>query len=260
MNSVKAIVAFIGFSLLLIWNPIPTALFGSAAFWTLIASGLIALNFGDIFILKAFSTLGPARTLFVFSFEPFVLAVSSHFIFGQELGLKHILGIVILMSCILSLSYEGFKKHGHWEWRGILFALLAMTLDCVGIVLSRHALDHEPSLSVLQGNWIRALGAIVGIGILSIFIKIRWKENWQRLTGRQQAGALAVSFTGTFLSLSFWLHAISRGHVGSVAAVGNSSPLFATALELILSREKPSIYFLVALCFFLMGLGIFIFL
>jgi uncharacterized membrane protein len=65
-----------------------------------------------------------------------------------------------------------------------------------------------------------------------------------------------ASFFGTFMSLSFYLMAVQKGHLASISAVAGTTPLFATLIETLLGKRKFTIYLAAGLSFFILGFSI----
>ena len=68
----------------------------------------------------------------------------------------------------------------------------------------------------------------------------------------------AAGFFGTFLSLSFYLMAIQKGHLAAVSAVAGTAPLFAMMIEVGLGKRKFTAYLGAGLAFFVLGFVILI--
>lgn len=104
MNFVKAAVAFMAFCLM---NLILKSSFQIEAqsVGLLIVSGLVGLAIGDIFLIRAFTELGSGRVLMIFGFEPVILGIFGYFLFGEKLLWNQVLAIVLLVACLISLSF-----------------------------------------------------------------------------------------------------------------------------------------------------------
>lgn len=219
----------------------------------LLLSGMIGLAVGDYFLFLAYQRIGSARTLMVFSFSPLFLALGAFFAFGQGLALYQMIALAFMMACVWTISYEKFRAEGHWELKGIFFALLGVLLDNFGILLTRKAFDLSPSTNAFTANMFRCIGAV----LLFSFLQKRAGLNvWKDLRGlsvRDRRMAVGASFFGTFLSLSFWLTALKIGHIGSLAGVGAFNPVAASTWEWAMNRKRPSMYLWAALALFLIG-------
>jgi drug/metabolite transporter (DMT)-like permease len=226
---------------------------GETSAWLFFVSGVVGLAIGDIFLFRGYQRLGSARTIMVFSFSPLFLTLEGFLFFGQGLSRNQFFALLLMMACVWTISLEKFRERGHWEWKGILFAAVGVLLDNIGVVLSRKAFDLSPEVGPFTANAVRAVGAILPLLLLQYLRGERAFFRFGRLEWRDRALVVFASFTGTFLSLSFWLTAIKIGHIGSLAGVGSFNPVAASLWEWLLLRKRPTPYLVVALAFFLSG-------
>jgi drug/metabolite transporter (DMT)-like permease len=161
MNTVKGSVAFVCFtltvSLFFGWHdvaPISVACF--------FASGCLGLAIGDLFLLKAFTLIGPARTMVLFGFQPLLMAAFAWAIFAQEFPTQKLIAILFLIACLFTFSLERFRANKEWGMKGICIAFAGMFLDAMGILLTRYAFDSSENLHAFEGNAYRCLGALMG--------------------------------------------------------------------------------------------------
>lgn len=222
-------------------------------------SGFIALGIGDLFLLNAFSILGPGRTMVLFGFQPVIIGGISYFLFNQNIESDKLYGIIFFLLCLFTFSYETFKAKGHWEVKGLLFAFMGMLIDAIGIIITRYAFDMNKNLNAFEGNFYRCIGAIFAYIILSRFIKIDFVRNMKSLTRNSKFYILLGSFLGTFLSLAFYLEAIKTGHLASIAAMAITGVIFASSFECIWEKKMPSKYLIVAFGFFGVGMWFLLF-
>lgn len=253
MNLVKASIAMVAFSLTVfafdLWQDVSMTSFG-----LLLLSGSVGLMIGDLFLLRAFTIIGPARSLMIFGFSPVFLGVSAFFIFNQQFEWFRLIAIIFLILCLFTFSLESYKKSGNWELRGLLFGFLGVFLDSLGILMTRAAFDHSPEMSPLQGNMFRAIGA-VGLFIIlkPVLGPYYLREHFHSLTRKARTLVIVASLAGTYLSLMLYLTAVKSGHLASISAVAITAPLFASLFECIRQKRWPTIYLLVGLSLFCIG-------
>ncbi len=261
MNTFKALIALASFSFtaLLLRLSLPMSPF---ILICLLASGAMGLMIGDIFLLTAYTRIGPARTLMIFGFTPIFLGLSSRYLFGQEFPFYKLTAVVCLMACLFSFSLERFRADGHWEWRGLLFGFTGVFLDACGLLLTKSAFANGTlsgqEIHPAMVNAIRCAGALAIVPLVSVFLRHRIGivTGFRTLTHRERIQVLVASFCGTFLSLLLYLSAIKVGHMASVSAVAMTSPVFASLFECWRLKVWPNLYLLVGLFFFCLGLGI----
>lgn len=258
VNFFKAVVAFLAFVLVLFIG----SFFGlhwvslsQEAFWLLIISGLSGLFLGDIFLLKAFTVLGSGRVLMIFGFQPLLLGVGSYFLFQQTLVGAKFIALIFLIGCVFTFSLESYRKKGHWEVKAVVWALIGILLDGLGVLMTRKAFDLSPDVSFIQVNLIRSFVTILGFFVMSGIPAIQFSltNHLKKLTKKEIRTLILASFSGTAMSLSFYMMAVRQGHLASVSAVVGTSPLFATLFEVMRGRQKVTSYLLVGVGFFLAG-------
>lgn len=254
MNSYKALIAFVGFSAVCVFAGKFEAI--PAQSWLLfILSGLSGLMIGDIFLLKAFTHLGSGRVLMIFGFQPLILGLASYMLFGQEFQFEKLLAILALMACLFTFSFESFKSKGHWDSVGLICALTGVALDSAGILMTRQAFDAAGDVSPFFANWIRSGATVLGFVFLAYLPKANFSplKVFRGLNRREKLLVTGASFLGTFMSLSFYLAAVQKGHLASISAVAGTSPLFATVVETALGKKKFTWYLFFGTFFFILG-------
>jgi drug/metabolite transporter (DMT)-like permease len=252
-NSVAGVAFFLAsFASLFVFGESLSSLQVSSSAY-LVISGMVGLAIGDLFLFGAYQRLGSARTIMIFSFSPIFLTIEGFLFFGQGLSLNQGVALLLMMACAWTISFEKFKAEGAWEWKGILFALIGVLLDNIGVVLSRMAFEDSPGTSAFTANAVRAVGAVLPLLILQRFTGEKVFRSFGRLEWRDRSLVVFASFMGTFLSLSCWLTALKIGHIGSLAGVGSFNPVAASLWEWLLLRKRPTPYLLVAMALFLTG-------
>jgi DME family drug/metabolite transporter len=254
MNAIKAAVAWVFFGLAVGW--LGWADIDAKVGLALLASGVLGLAVGDIFLLTAYARMGAARTLILFGFQPLFIGVAAHFLFGQEITWLRGLAVVFFLACLFVFSLERFRQDGRWEIYGLVAALVGVLFDNCGVLLTRWSFEQVTELNAFQANWIRCSGALIFFLLFGSVAKIELVKGWQQLQPKMRWLALFSSFLGTFMSLVLYLTAVKIGHLASLAALGLAGPLISSGLECAYNRKWPSRYLLVALFFFLCGFGI----
>lgn len=253
MNCFKSLVAFILLCVTLPlffggWHkPEPIVIAG------FLLSGLIGLNIADLFVLKAFTKIGPARTLMVFGFEPLMVGLGASLLFNQSMNPLRLIAVALMIACLFTLSLERFRTHRTWEISGLFIALIGVALDACGILLTRNAFESTINHTPYEGHFYRCLGALFGFAAMSFFKPLPLISGFTRWPMKQRALLLIASFGGTYLSLLLYLNAVKIGHLASIAGIAITGPMFATALECAIKKKLPSPYFAVAFAFFTAG-------
>lgn len=218
-------------------------------------SGFAGLFIGDTFMLHAFTELGSGRTLMVYGFQPLLIGVLSYFLLGQTLPIEKFVAVLFFIGCLASFSFESAKYHGHWGIKGLLFAVAAIALDGGGMVLTRMGFDASPGISPFYVNVIRTMGAMLGFLSWS-FLRGKPQELIQpflKLSAKDRTIVTVAGFLGTFLSLSFYLHAVQIGHLATISAIAGTSPLLATIVETFTGRRPLTKHLVIGAACFLIG-------
>jgi drug/metabolite transporter (DMT)-like permease len=238
MNTFKAVVSLIATVLVIFLFQIPFPPM-SWDLWLLLVSGFLGLCVGDFFMMKAMHDIGGSRMVMMFGLTPFLTGVGSWYFFGSQLHSTAWLGVILMVVCLCLLSFERYKVSGAWHLRGVLFGLLAVLLDAVGLMITKNALS-ETHAHPLFVNFLRLLGALVGFLIMSQFVhKIDLRAGFLKLSSKDRLRVTVFGLLGTFVSLQFYLTAVSMGHLSVVSSVAGTGPLFTQILESFLEKKWP---------------------
>lgn len=219
----------------------------------LVLSGVIGLCVGDMLLFKAFTTLGAARSLLLFSFQPLLLGLYGWFFLGQGITTGQLSAVACMVACLFAFVLERNRQIGQWDFKSFLWAFAGICLDAVGVMLTRSAYELTPEMGSMQVNVIRTLGAIVA------FIAINPKSYagiWRDfvvMRKRERSLLLIACICGTFVSLSLYLTALKYAHVASLTAVAITGPVWVSILECLWERKLPNRYLTIAFLFFLLG-------
>lgn len=259
MNTFKAIVALTAFTLTTVFmiasGTSDWSRLDSLSALCLLGSGVMGLAIGDIFLLMAYSRIGSSRSLMIFSFQPLFIGLQAYLLFGQVITPLQWLAIGFLMACVFVISLERFRLEGHWEVRGILFAVIGVILDNIGVILTRFAFDRS-GINAIEANWVRCIGAVV---ILLLILKFRKGSVLAPLKMERpsrRAVIVVSSVAGTYISLICWLTAVKTGHLATISAIGGMNPLAAGLWEWLLIGKRPTGPFLLGFVFSMCALAL----
>lgn len=258
------------------------------SFACLFISGMIGLNLSDWLMLKAYGTIGPARTIILYRFQPLYLGLLSYLFLKQSLTLTQWMATFFLIACVFVLTMEGRlnrqsplmvnpegsvipqgspkKIKGHWAFNGILLALGGMILDGTGIVITRLAFDYEKvaqsasqgGLNIYVANFIRGASACLGFWLMSRWMPVKphYFATFRSLSFEEKVKALSGAFFGTFVGLAFLFQAIRIGNIAMISALGALAPILAVTFESVITRKFPGKYTLLALLLCLIGFAL----
>ncbi len=223
-----------------------------------LTSGLIGLNIADLFLLKAFTKLGAARTLMLYGFQPIITGIGAHLLFNQELNPTKLIAVFFMIACLFTMSLENYRAHKNWAIAGLLLALAGVTLDACGVLITRTAFESTQAMTPVESHFYRCLGALIGFAVMALFKPLPLISGFTRWPAKTRLLILAACFGGTYLSLLLYLNAVKFGHLASLAGITITGPMFATTLECIVKKKAPSRYLLTAFGFFAVGFYILI--
>jgi drug/metabolite transporter (DMT)-like permease len=236
----------------------------------LLLSGAVGLGVGDLFLLDAFVRIGVSRTLMLYGFQPLILGLAAALFFNQSFETHRLIAIAFLIACLMIFSLERYRETRKWEVRGLVMAIIGVSMDSGGVLLTRYAFEQSPQTRPLEGHLIRCAGALVSYALIAFMVHLRRRiqnssettpvigllVNFRRLDLKSRALILAGCFGGTYFSLCLYLTAIQIGHLASISAISITGPMFAALLESIVAKRSPSPYLAAAFIFFLSGFAI----
>lgn len=253
INTYKALIATLGFFMVILLSGGFTQISG-INIGIFFFSGFLALGIGDIFLIKAFAKIGPARTMVIFGFHPVIVGGLSYFLFQQAVESGKLIGIFFFLFCLFTFSLERFRASGEWEIAGLVFAFLGMFLDAIGIIITRYGFDMNVEVSVFEGNFYRCLGALFAYWLIHLYKPFNFLSGFKALSTKSKGFVVFGSFMGTFLSLALYLEAIKTAHLASISAIAITSVVFTSLLESVWEKKLPSRFLTVAFIFFCLGM------
>jgi drug/metabolite transporter (DMT)-like permease len=252
INQVKVLTAFIAFLIAMFFAEKFVSL-QPATIGYLVLSGFAGLCLGDIFLFRAFTTLGPARSLVLYSFQPLMLGIYGYFFLQQIFTVNQTLSVLCMIVCIFIFMLERNKTTGSWDMKSFIWAFLGISLDAIGVMLTREAFESNVELQTFQVNVIRCIGALAGFLMISPKSYITVAKDMIALRKREISLVLGSAICGCFISLTMYLAALKYAHVGTLTAIAITGPVWVSLLECLYHRRLPNLYLVVAFCFFLTG-------
>lgn len=252
INQIKVFVAFLAFLTAMVASqeiialPIQTTAL-------LFLSGLFGLCFGDIFLFRSFATLGTGRSLVLFSFQPLMVGLYGYFFLSQIFTTNQTLAVFCMMICIYIFMFERNKMTGSWDFKSFMWAFLGITLDAIGMMLTRSAYEYTPAVDTFQVNVIRCLGALTGFLLLSPRSYLVVARDFWDLKQKEKLLLIGASICGCFIALALHLKALKYAHVGTLTAISITGPVWVSLLESLYHRKLPNSYLLGAFAFFIAG-------
>jgi drug/metabolite transporter (DMT)-like permease len=162
---------------------------------------------------------------------PMLTTIGSALLLGEDIGLWGTLGIFVLTSGILLLSLKGGRKGIAFDRRAVGFALLCAVaissytlVDGIGARIGRDPAPYIVWLNLLDGLMMLAFGWL------------RWgiagfRHSWQTWALVMAGGAMSL------LSYAIAIWAMTRAPIAVVAALRETSVLFAAVIGVVFLRE-----------------------
>ena len=239
LNVIKMYLAFVLFAVFA-WvfrgSPFPTDAGGFAWLW-LGLSGIIGFVMGDLFLFKAFATIGARTSMLIMSLTPPITALLGFFLLGERLALRHCLGMAITLSGVATViltSKSGSKELKH-PVKGLVFAFIGTVGQAVGLVLSKYGMGEYNAFSATQ---IRIFAGMIGFTVLLFYLK-----GWGQLMAAfkdipaMRASAMG-SVLGPFLGVYLSLLAIQNTSTGIASTIIMIVPVLIIPFSMLLFKEK----------------------
>ena len=252
INQVKVFTAFLAFLVAMMFSDQLVSV-SPTVISLLILSGFAGLCVGDIFLFKAFTTPGPARSLVLYSFQPLMLGIYGYFFLGQFFSLNQTLAVMCMIVCIFIFMLERNKTTGSWDPKSFVWAFLGITLDAIGVMMTREAYELNSGLETFQVNVIRCIGALIGFFLISPKSYLIVATDVWNLRKREISLLLGSAICGCFISLTLYLAALKYAHVGTLTAIAITGPVWVSMLECLYHKRLPNFYLVGAFIFFLTG-------
>lgn len=185
-----------------------------------VGSGLLGIGIADTLYFRALNELGAGRMGVLGNFySPFVILLSVAFL-GESLGVLQLAGFALVSTGVWVAAWPraGKAPRPAHAVRGFGYALLAIVLMAVSVVMVKRTLEAQPLLWV---TGLRMLGALAGMACIAA-----WRGQLAMLAPPTQGmpwGRLALAaFVGQFVAMVLWL-AGYKFTLASVAAILNET-------------------------------------
>lgn len=200
-----------------------------------VASGVLGIGIADTLYFRALNELGAGRMGVLGNFySPFVIVLSFLFLDERLKPLQFVgFALVSLGVWVAAWPPKGAAPRPAHVVRGLGFALLAIVLMAVAIVLVKRVLETQPLLWVT--GW-RMLGALLGMAAIAGFRgEARYLSPptagmpWLRLT--------VAAFLGQFLAMVLWLAGYKYTQASVAAILNETASVFILVLAAIWLKE-----------------------
>lgn len=251
INQFKVLIAVLLFGLATVYTGWTSVSVTALSF--LVLSGTLGLCIGDLFLFKAYATLGAGRSLVLFSFQPILLGLYGWLILGQSFSPSQAGAVFCMIACLGVFLLERNKMTGRWDLRSFVWAFAGILLDAIGVMLTRSAYELTPELDSMQVNFIRCAGALIAFFVWRPKGIPQVLSDFRSMVFKEKSLVLIACICGTFVSLSLYLAALKYAHVASLTAVAITGPVWVSLLECLWEKRWPNQYLILAFLFFIYG-------
>ncbi len=208
------------------------------SFTFLSLSGFIGMFLGDLFLFEAFVLVGARISMLIMSLAPALTALLAYFLLGETLGIKSILGIIIVLLGVVIVIFQknqGEKvklKHSKF---GLFCALMGVIGQSGGNILSKIGVSNYDPISSTQ---IRVLTAMIAFFIYVTLIK-KWPVVIKGLKNKSSfKGIFIGSIWGPFLGVLVAIIAFKYAKAGIASTILSINPVLIIPFSIYYLKEK----------------------
>jgi drug/metabolite transporter (DMT)-like permease len=195
-----------------------------------VTSGITGLVFGDLFYLKALTTIGPRRTSQLVVLSPVATVVISWTLIGEKLSFFELAGIAVILAGIAyankpEAEHAVTAEPGRFSLKGLVFGITGSLLQGAGAVMARQAFLAAPETDPFIATFIRVAAA--GMAVLFIAtVRGKLTEGFRKF---REPGIPLRLFLGTLsgpvLGMMLYVSAFKFALAGMVSTMSSLSPL-----------------------------------
>lgn len=209
-------------------------------------SGFLGIALSDTLFFYCLNFLGASLTAIVDClYSPFVILFSLLFI-DEKLRTHQVGGVLLILAAVILISAkkdEAMPPRERFR-AGILFGVLAMLTQAVGIVLMKPLLETTPLL------WATSIRITTAAASLAIFLGLhpRTRSLMKPLASpRNWPAMVPASFLGAYVGLLAWVGGMKYTQASVAAPLNQFHTIFIFVLAAIFLREKVSLQKVIAL-------------
>lgn len=210
-------------------------------------SGVVGLAIGDSALFRAFTTIGPRRSMAVMALAPVFTVVLAWSMLGEQLGGWALTGIAVVIGGVVLASIgraEGRGIFGTIEpgvlRLGLLLALVASAGQGLGSALAKLGMAGELGVDALGATLVRMTWAAIAYWVV-VLPQQKPRELVESLRDRRGVLALIVAILmGPFISVWISLVAIKNTEAGIAQVLLGLVPIFVVVPAWIVYHDRPS--------------------
>jgi drug/metabolite transporter (DMT)-like permease len=214
-------------------------------------SGVVGLAIGDSALLKAFTLIGPRRSMTMMALAPVYTTIIAWSLLGEHLNMLALVGILVVIAGVMTATLGKDKGTGEFSGlsrqilrTGLLLALIGSLGQGVGSVLAKLGMTGSSAgssgVEPLGATLIRLTWATVFYW-LAVIPRLNIRRTLRGLRDRRGVTALAVAIClGPFISVWISLVAIKNTEAGIAQVLLGMVPIFVILPAWLVYRDRPS--------------------
>lgn len=199
--------------------------YSSSDYTIMLVSGALGIGVADTLFFIALNRLGAGLNAVVDClYSPFTIGLSMIFL-GERLTALQIVGVMLIVSAVLTASYEpgADKVERNRRLTGLLLGGLSMALMAIGIVMAKPVLEKT---SLLWSTEIRLIGGVVVLWVVLLLTPSRGRILRSIAAPDRWKQTLLGSFLGAYLAMILWLGGMKYTQASVSAALNQTSNIF----------------------------------
>jgi drug/metabolite transporter (DMT)-like permease len=209
-------------------------------------SGLIGFVIADYFLFNAYILIGSRLTVLFQPLSPLFTALLGFVILGERMKPAALVAMGLVVAGIaVVLASRGAARRGEESrarrspviFKGIVFALLSVFFNALGLVFSKKGLST--GYDAVLGTEIRVITAILGFGIQSLLIgqaKVVFVDAPKDRTA--MAHTAIGSVFGPFLGVTMSLFALQHASAGAASTLMALTPVIIIVPAIFIQKQK----------------------
>jgi len=199
-------------------------------------SGVLGIAIGDTLFFMSLNRIGAGLTAIVgYMYSPSIILFSVLFL-KESLNLLQILGVILILSALLSTTQIKLPKNLSRKALliGILWGTLASIATAIGIVLIKPMLGKTP---LLWATEIRLIAGFFSLLIITSFLPARKRIIASLLTTKGLGYTIGGTLVGTYIALVVWLGGMKYTQASIAAPLNQISNIFVFILAAMILKE-----------------------
>jgi len=211
------------------------------------ASGVVGLALGDSALFRAFTLIGPRRSMTMMALAPVVTVIMAWSVLDEHLGPWALAGIALVIGGVVVATRGRPAAGGRFAVppppvlrTGILLAVAAAVGQGAGSVLAKQGMTGGAGVDPLGATLVRLVWAAAAYWLV-VLPRLDLRAQTARLRDRRGVAALLVAILmGPFISVWISQIAIRATAAGIAQVLLGMVPIFVVVPSWIVYRDRPT--------------------